>query len=269
MSRRWRSGTLWSAAASVTSRGGRWPRSFWPPPWRDRTLAEHPDCGCPGHLEPQIAGVMAGPAGRSFVRTYQRIIQAAEDPGVRLLTDSGLIDLHQKEPPRSRRPWLFRLLVETGQIRPLKMQGWIDSEAYDLVVTTSDLFSPGYVDLRIWTADGPGRTSQGPLRPRRFRVGPLSSTGDGGQGQRLRRESVAQPGAGFPSWWAAGPQRTCRMHPLDPLPSRRSVVEAVDIPAEILRQPGAEFEPRLPCGPVPPGGGDSVTRGGPRRTPWP
>lgn len=142
-------GTLWSAAASVTSRGGRaaivlaatlggialWPST-------QTAVAQ-------AILSQQTAGVMAGPAGRSFVRTYQRIIQAAEDPGVRLLTDSGLIDLHQKERAAFGDPWLFRLLVETGQIRPLKMQGWIDSEAYDLVVTTSDLFSPGYVDYEF------------------------------------------------------------------------------------------------------------------------
>jgi hypothetical protein len=78
------------------------------------------------------------------LRTYQRVIRAAEDPNVRLLTDSGLFDVYQRERAAFGDPWLFRLLVETGQIGPVKMRAWIESESYDLVVTTADLFSPGY-----------------------------------------------------------------------------------------------------------------------------
>lgn len=91
-----------------------------------------------------IAGIMQGPVGRSRARTYQGIIRLAEDPNVRLLTDAGLFDLYQKERAAFGDPWLFRLLVETRQIRPVKMKRWIEEEAYDLVVTTSDLASPDY-----------------------------------------------------------------------------------------------------------------------------
>jgi hypothetical protein len=95
-------------------------------------------------LTARTALIMRGPAGRSVVRTYQGIIRAARDPDVRLLTDAGLFDLYQGERAAFGDPWMFRMLAQTGQVQPVKMQRWIDSEAYDLIVTTSDLFTPGY-----------------------------------------------------------------------------------------------------------------------------
>lgn len=81
---------------------------------------------------------------RSLVRTHDRLFEMAENPKIRLLTDSGLIDLHQRERAAFGDQWLFRMLVETGRIEPTKMKEWIEAEDYDIIVTTSDLLLPGY-----------------------------------------------------------------------------------------------------------------------------
>jgi hypothetical protein len=90
------------------------------------------------------AAVLEGPAGRSALRSYRRIIELARDPKVRLLTDSGLFDLHQGRRAAFGDPWLFRTLVKTGQVRPTRMVEMIDSQSYNLIVTHHDIFSDSY-----------------------------------------------------------------------------------------------------------------------------
>lgn len=90
------------------------------------------------------AARMQSPEGRLFLRTFQDVYRLAEDPKFRLLTDVGLFDLHCKERAAFGDPWLFRLLVETGQIEPHAMKRWIDEEAYDVIITSADIFSPEY-----------------------------------------------------------------------------------------------------------------------------
>ena len=65
---------------------------------------------------------------------------------VHLLTDVGLLDLHQGERAAFGDPWLFRTLVETGRLQPTAMARRIDSQYYDVFITTHDLNSPRYVD---------------------------------------------------------------------------------------------------------------------------
>jgi hypothetical protein len=92
----------------------------------------------------QQAEFLDGPVGRSFLGSYQRVIDLARDPESRLLTDSGLLDLYRGRRAEFGDPFLFRVLVETGQIRPTRMREKIDSQDYDLIVTTSDIFSKAY-----------------------------------------------------------------------------------------------------------------------------
>jgi len=68
----------------------------------------------------------------------------AENPDAKVLTDSPMIELYQKERAAFGDPFLFRLQVQTGQIRPVRMQRWLETEAYDLIITRHDLFSPIY-----------------------------------------------------------------------------------------------------------------------------
>ncbi|HEX8199734.1 MAG TPA: hypothetical protein VF590_04550 [Isosphaeraceae bacterium] len=91
-----------------------------------------------------LARRLASPAGRAALRGYRELFRMAEDPGARLLTDCGLLALHQKERAPFVDPWLFRLLVETGRIRPTPLQEALRSEAFDLVVSTADWGDPGY-----------------------------------------------------------------------------------------------------------------------------
>jgi hypothetical protein len=85
------------------------------------------------------------PLVRSRPQTYRAIARLARDPSVHLLTDVGLFDLYQGERAACGDPWLFRMLVQTGQIRPVKMEKWIENEYYDIIMT-SHVFSPDYKD---------------------------------------------------------------------------------------------------------------------------
>jgi hypothetical protein len=90
------------------------------------------------------AAFLRGPAGRSVLRTHRRVFDLAQNPDVHLLTDSGLIDLYQKERAAFGDPWLFHLLAETGQVRTDAMRRRVESGYYDLIITTGDLRTPRY-----------------------------------------------------------------------------------------------------------------------------
>ncbi len=92
----------------------------------------------------RVDAFLRGPIGRGHRANLRAVLRVAEDPGVRLLTDSGLVDVHQKERTAFGDPYLFRSLVNAGQIVPTRMEAWIESEAYDLIVTHADLNSAGY-----------------------------------------------------------------------------------------------------------------------------
>ena len=90
------------------------------------------------------AAFLAGPYGRDVLGFYRELFALARMPGSRLLTDSGLIDLHHGRLADFGDPWLFRVLAETGQVDPGVMRNRVDSGYYDLIVTTSELDRPGY-----------------------------------------------------------------------------------------------------------------------------
>jgi hypothetical protein len=82
------------------------------------------------------------PEGRRFLAEHRRLIRLAENAQIQLLTDSGLLQLHQKERAPFVDRWQFRLMVDTGQLRPDVILGRIRNESYDLVITTTDLQRP-------------------------------------------------------------------------------------------------------------------------------
>jgi hypothetical protein len=93
----------------------------------------------------------AGPHGYLVLSSYRIAFSRAQDADFRLLTDSGLVDLYQGERAAFGDPYLFHLLAETGRIEISKMERWVDSQFYDLIVTTHAIESPGYVsqDFRL------------------------------------------------------------------------------------------------------------------------
>jgi hypothetical protein len=91
------------------------------------------------------------PNGQTFLKSYGKAFALASNPQVRVLTDSGLIDLYQGQRAAFGDPWLFRTLVETGQLQPTVMARRIDSQYYDVFITAHDFTSPRYVnhDFRL------------------------------------------------------------------------------------------------------------------------
>jgi hypothetical protein len=90
------------------------------------------------------ASFYPSPEGRRFLVAQRQILSLAENPRVRIFTDSALLQLHQKE----RAPYIdgfeFRLMVNHGQIRPSVMLDELQTEAYDQLIMTSDLNQPDY-----------------------------------------------------------------------------------------------------------------------------
>jgi hypothetical protein len=91
------------------------------------------------------------PDGRMRSYWYRQAIAQAENPRIRLLTDSGLLDLYQGERAAFGDPWLFRNLVEIGKIRPTVMAERVDSRFYDVIITLHDLGADDYLgqDFRL------------------------------------------------------------------------------------------------------------------------
>jgi hypothetical protein len=83
-------------------------------------------------------------AGAQFLLAQRRLLRVAEDPQVRLLTDSGLLQLYQRDRAPFVDPFQFRHLVNSGQIQPTVISHGLDGESYDFVITTTDLNGPGY-----------------------------------------------------------------------------------------------------------------------------
>jgi hypothetical protein len=137
-------GTLWHAAVTATTWRGKLVSTLtagvaalalWPTVLTALELAE-------GGLKTRRATNDA--SGRIVTTTFRELIRMAEDPSAHLLTDSGLFDVAGRERAVFGDPWLFHLLAETGQIDPETIRRRIDSQYYDLIVTTSDLMLPGY-----------------------------------------------------------------------------------------------------------------------------
>ncbi len=82
--------------------------------------------------------------GQRFLANQRELFSLAENPGVNLLTDSGLLQLYQKERAAFVDPFQFKNLVESKEVEPQFMIRQLETESYDRVITTSDLFRPEY-----------------------------------------------------------------------------------------------------------------------------
>ncbi|RUL88542.1 hypothetical protein [Tautonia sociabilis] len=80
-----------------------------------------------------------GPGG-VFVEARRQLQRVAADPGVWLLSDSGEIQLRQGDRAAFVDPWLFRVMVESGRIRPDAIRQRLEDRGYELVITTKDLW---------------------------------------------------------------------------------------------------------------------------------
>jgi hypothetical protein len=93
----------------------------------------------------------ARPSGMSVLHSYRAAYALAQNSNVHLLTDSGLIDFYQGNRALFGDPWLFRKMVEIGEIVPRKLIAKIDAQSFDVIITVHDVDSPLYVtqDFRL------------------------------------------------------------------------------------------------------------------------
>ncbi|WP_152052371.1 ArnT family glycosyltransferase [Tautonia marina] len=78
--------------------------------------------------------------GRPVLAQFRQIFELAEDPDIRLLTESGMVAAHQGDRAAFVDPWLFRILVETGKIEPAAIRERLESREYNYIITTKDLY---------------------------------------------------------------------------------------------------------------------------------
>ena len=83
--------------------------------------------------------------GKHIVGEHRRLFRLAEDPDVSLLTDDGMVAMHQGIRAPFVDPWLFRILVLNGKIEPTEILRKLEGAEYDLLVTTHDLMAPTYL----------------------------------------------------------------------------------------------------------------------------
>ena len=91
-----------------------------------------------------LRAFVGSPPGALLLETYDELIRLVQTPDLRVLTDSGILALYQKDRAPFVDPWLFRLLVTTERVHPVQMEHWLESEAYDVLVLTGDLHSSVY-----------------------------------------------------------------------------------------------------------------------------
>jgi hypothetical protein len=83
----------------------------------------------------------AGLQAQSFMRQCCRL---AQNPQVRTFTDNPLFALYQRDRAVLNDPFLFRMLVTTGRIEPTELLERLESESYDLLILTGNVFGEGY-----------------------------------------------------------------------------------------------------------------------------
>lgn len=86
------------------------------------------------------------PEGQRYLESWRKLQASASDSRYRVLTDLGLVALHQGDRAAFVDPWLFRMLVNEGQIRPMSLLGQIRRGDYDLVITHKPVESDDYLE---------------------------------------------------------------------------------------------------------------------------
>ena len=82
--------------------------------------------------------------GHRLLLAKKKFFTLAANPRVKLLTDSGEIQLHQRERAPFVDPFQFRHMVNSGQIQPEVILKELREGSYDYVITTADLFDSAY-----------------------------------------------------------------------------------------------------------------------------
>jgi hypothetical protein len=78
-------------------------------------------------------------SGGEQLSSYFDILEWAEQPDARILTDSSVVALRQRDRAPFLDPFLFRMLVHTGQIEPTELERRLCERYYDALVLVSDL----------------------------------------------------------------------------------------------------------------------------------
>ncbi|WZP00008.1 hypothetical protein EP7_001625 [Isosphaeraceae bacterium EP7] len=86
------------------------------------------------------------PRGKAVLGVYHELYALAADPRRQILTDSGLVALHQKERAPFVDPFLFRIQVVDQRIRPEGIAYMLEHQVYELLILTADVGSPTYDD---------------------------------------------------------------------------------------------------------------------------
>jgi hypothetical protein len=89
---------------------------------------------------------LRSPEGQMFRRLNQQLFRRMADVNRPTLTDASQYDIRQGRRTAFGDPWLFHVMVDTGQIDPVQMRRWIEEERYEGIVTTKDLMDPSYDD---------------------------------------------------------------------------------------------------------------------------
>jgi hypothetical protein len=84
------------------------------------------------------------PEGLEVVSVSEIFRKGASATPETILTDDGQIALYQTDKAPFTDPWLFRMMVETGRIKPTRLIEKIENEQFDTLVTTKDIFSREY-----------------------------------------------------------------------------------------------------------------------------
>ena len=80
--------------------------------------------------------------GRTFVSARGEIEALVADRSLRVLTDSSYLQARMKDRAEFGDPWLFRVQVDAGLIRPSRMELDLERGCYDWIITMRDLFAP-------------------------------------------------------------------------------------------------------------------------------
>lgn len=124
-----RSARLWLALGFVAALaflpGDRYTRRLAREAWLNRQFTTNPSGGFP-------------------FEDRQKLERLAGDPRVLVLTDSARFQLQQRQHAPFGDPWLFRVQVDRGLIRPDRIREQIESEAYDYLLLREVLHSPAY-----------------------------------------------------------------------------------------------------------------------------
>ncbi len=89
------------------------------------------------------ADLFGSSLGRAILQANRNAYLMAADPALSVLTDSGMVALHQGERAAFSDPWMFRALVMTGQIDPKEIEKRLSDSEYDYLILVSPL-GPDY-----------------------------------------------------------------------------------------------------------------------------